>query len=159
MIGLQIDPAAFIAARIVERYSHPSRTNYLYLFHVQSSADFQPIPPVAGQIIQAWVDEENTLSSIDPIKACHLCQLTADRWRSQSVVDGYAPPRSREERRRLMARQVVFSITPPDPAGEPVALVDLFSRAIAFTPKGDRRVTETWRPFAGGWFSAYKPPD
>ena len=153
MIDQARNPVAFIVARIVERYSHPSRTAYLYLFQLIPGADFQPLPPLLAQIEAAWVDEGSGLSPIEPEQARHRCQATIDQ-REQGNA-----PRSSADRRRLMARQVSFSITAPDASGtESIALVDLFSRAIAFTPKSDRRVTETWRPFEGGWFSAYKPP-
>ena len=153
-----VDPFTFIAGRIVERYSHPSRTNYLYLFQLLAGADFAPIVPALSQIDQAWVDEGEGLQPIEVVMACQRCQATIDRLHNDSTEG--RKPQQRDDRRRLMARQVSFSITAPAIiTSESVVLVDLFSRAIAFTPKSDRRVTETWRSFEGGWYSAYKPPE
>jgi hypothetical protein len=36
--------------------------------------------------------------------------------------------------------------------------VELFSRSLAFFPRGDRRVTETWRRAPdGAWYSVHRP--
>jgi hypothetical protein len=93
----------------------------------------------------------------DATRVVAQCEATINLLRLLRVAENHWTPTTRDERRRLMSRQVIFSIRAPESSGEPVALVELYSRAIAYTPRSDRRVTETWRPFEGGWYSAYKP--
>ncbi len=143
------DPLDFVAERLVERYSHPSRTAYLYCFRLQPGTDFAPLIPDLAAVIIAWVDEGAGLAVLPADAAISRCQTALVSQSALALKP--ARPTTSHERRQTMARLISFSIERQ--AVDQIS-VDLFSRALAFTPKGDRRVTETWRPAEGTWYSA-----
>lgn len=136
-------PLDFVTGRIIERYGNPSRTAYLYVFRLNPDADLTPLIPETGSIQAAWVDEGAGLVQTPPMEAIARCSAARD-FKS-------ARPANAHERRQLMARVVAFTVEQQAPDQ---IKVELFSRALTFTPKGDRRVTETWRPAQGSWYSA-----
>jgi hypothetical protein len=136
-------PQEVIAQKIVERYSHPSRTAYLYFFVLRPDANRAILIPHVGDVLYAWVDEGHGLVQKSPAEAVASCK-TADSFRLER-------PMNPQQRRMQMARVVTISLEQQAPDQ---VLVDLYSRAIAFTPKGDRHVLEIWRPAEGSWYSA-----
>ncbi len=140
-----VDQAAldFVASRIVERYAHPSRTAYLYAFRLHTDADLTPLLPELPTILAAWVDEGSGLSDVSAAQAIAHCEAA----RNANIVR----PTNAHERRLSMARVLAFKVDTQIP--DQIS-VELFSRALNFTPKGDRRVTETWRRAEGSWYSA-----
>lgn len=143
-----MDAVEFVTSRIVARYGHPARKAYLYLFRLTPGSDFDRTPPDPSSIIGAWLDEGDQLAPAAPKDAIARCQSAYSALHASSD--------RRPETRRLMARIVVFSVEEHEPGM--MVVVQLSSRALAFTPKGDRRVTETWRPAqdgTDGWYSAH----
>jgi hypothetical protein len=132
-----------ILGKICERYSHPSRVAYLYLFHLVNSADRGVLIPNASEVLQAWIDEGSGLALTDPQNGIAQCQATANFRTSH--------PANTHERRMSMARVVTLTVT-QDSAVQ--YSVNLISRALHFSPKGDRQAFETWRPAEGSWYSA-----
>ena len=147
-------PSEWIGNRIAVRYAHPSRQAHLYLFQLTDDADLDAIPPDPAQIKRAWVDAGGGLATTLPALAVAQCQALYDQLRAVSP-----PPRGRFITQQLMARLVVFSVTALANAAEPTMRVELFSRALAFTPKADRRVIELWRQTDSGWYSTYTGRD
>ncbi len=132
-----------IVDKLLERYSHPGRVAYLYMFRLAPCADFDPLLPDPGSVLDAWMDEDGGLVRVEAAEALAHCQET--------IIVSKRRPKNRQERRRQMARLVSFCVF-PHTASE--ILVELSSRALLFSPKGDRRVTEHWHPAEGGWYSA-----
>jgi hypothetical protein len=143
-----VDAAEFVTSRIVRRYGHSGRAAHLYLFRLVPGSDFLRLPPDRQTLIAAWMDEGGGLAPATPDEAVTRCKL------ARSTLEGYKI--NRPETQRLMARIVVFSVA--EHIADAQVIVELFSRALAFTPKGDRRVTETWRQAEDGtdsWYSAH----
>lgn len=136
-------PFEIIADKIVARYGHPSRTAYVYLFHLQAASNRAALIPDPADVIAVWSDEGEGLRPAEVASVIARCQVAASAR--------YSRPSSPHERRLQMAR--VITITLQEQAADQI-LVDLSSRALAFTPKGDRRALEYWRPAEGSWYSA-----
>jgi hypothetical protein len=138
-----------VAEKIARRYAHPERKAYTYLFRLKPDRDFNAIVPEASSVTSAWVDEGNGLLSSPIDSAVEHCQKVYEARLVRSR------PQNSQERRRQMARSIQFTVTQPS---EDQIEVHLISRAIAFSPKGDREVTEFWRRTADGdWYSAHRP--
>lgn len=138
---------SFVAGQIAARYAHPSRTAYLYLFRLTPGADFAQMPLDTTYIVTAWVDEGVGLAAVSASEAVARCAAAA-QFRA-------ARPANAHERRLTMARLVMFNVI--GGADQAQIAVDLYSRALQFTPKGDRRALETWRradEIGGDWYSA-----
>jgi len=139
-----------VAAQIARRYAHPGRKAYTYLFRLRPDAPFSAIVPTHDSVLTAWLDEGEGLSpapidsALDRCRAVHT--IGPDLQRQTQLTS--------HQRRQLMARSILFSVTQ---RSEDVIEVHLMSRALTFSPKGDREVTEEWRRGANGWYSAYRP--
>jgi hypothetical protein len=147
-----VDAVHYVTSRIVARYGHPARAAHLYLFRIVPGSDIALLPPDPQSVMMAWVDEGDGLTPVVPGEAVARCQ------KARAALENYKTNRPLTQ--RLMARIVVFSVEEHKSASQ--VIVELFSRALAFTPKGDRRVTETWRPNADGtdgWYSAHPDQD
>ncbi len=132
-----------IVAKIRARYSVPERVAYLYMFLLKPDAKREGLIPPADEVVQAWVDEGQGLTSSRIDNAIEKAQLAS--------TFHPARPKSSQERRLAMARIVTLTVKRQ---ADDQYLVDLFSRALASAPKGDRRALETWRPAEGSWYSA-----
>jgi len=144
-----VTPEAIIAEKIVARYGHPARTAYLYLFQLIADADRSPLIPRAEAVLGAWIDEGmGVLQPADAANALERCAAARDLPLTR--------PATPHERRLFMARVVTFTFMQGAPDEHQVILI---SRALRFTPKGDRTAIETWRPAEGSWYSAYTGPD
>lgn len=148
-------PETFIAARLLQRYSASGRTAYTYLFYLRQGADTGALIPVAADVISAWSDQGSGFLPLPPETVIQQCEaIHALEFHNPP---GYAPQSGRltpHQRRQQMARTVQFTITPQV---DDLVVVHLVSRALKFSPKGDRSVTEHWKPTDGGWYSAYRP--
>ncbi|MCC7451743.1 MAG: hypothetical protein IT324_30320 [Anaerolineae bacterium] len=139
-----------VAAQIARRYAHPGRKAYTYLFRLKPHAPFNAIVPAQDSVLTAWLDEGAGLSpapidtALDRCRAVHAIGPDLQRQ----------PQLTSHQRRQLMSRSILFSVIQRN---EDVIEVHLISRALAFSPKGDREVTEEWRRGASGWYSAYRP--
>lgn len=143
-----IAPADYVALHIARRYANPERAAYCYLFRLRPDSPFGPLVPEADTIIKAWVDQGNGLLPTPAEEAVRECR----------AVVGLKPtmqPTS-AQRRQLMARSIQFTVVQHS---DDLIEVQLFSRALSFSPKGDRRVAEEWRRTGDGWFSAYRGRD
>jgi hypothetical protein len=138
-----VTPTEIILGKIRVRYSAPKRTAYLYLFLLKPDANRNILIPSASDVVAAWVDEGNGLTET-PIEQALQQTIAAREFRT-------ARPTSAHERRLSMARIVTLTV---EAQAVDQYSVDLFSRALAFSPKGDRRALETWRPAEGSWYSA-----
>lgn|SRR5258708_1716563 len=142
-----------VAHKIVQRYAHPERKAYLYMFRLKPASDFSAIVPAPENILAAWIDEGNGLlpAAVDSaLVACSAAREPHTNPRAPGKLTSH-------ERRQLMARSVLFSVeaTAPD-----LIEVRLSSRALTFSPKGDREVLERWQRTGAEWYSAYQPgPD
>jgi hypothetical protein len=141
-------PVEFVANRIVERYNHPSRTAYLYMFWVAKGTDTAPLIPDASGVIAAWVDEGDGLIRTDADDA-------VKRGLAALEQKTFAAPQNTHERRTAMARSLVLTI---EQTSESLVEVDLLSRAL-HSAKAQRHAYETWKPTSEGniWYSAYRP--
>jgi hypothetical protein len=142
----------FVAGRIAARYAHPGRTANTYLFQLKPDSDFGPLVPDPESVIAAWMDEGNGLlpAHID-IAVDHCRAVFANK------TDLGTPRKmTSHERRQMMARSILFTAT--QPAADLVE-IRLLSRALVFSPKGDREALEQWRPSGEDWYSAYRPYD
>ena len=145
-------PTDEVAERIALRYAHPERVAYLYLFRLAPGSDFGPLVPLTGHILTAWIDEGSGLARTDADSAVRKCQTVYDAMAEARRLS--KRPKTSHERRQQMARSILFTVTQPV---EDEIEVHLLSRALAFSPKGDREVVEKWRRSAEGWFSSYLP--
>jgi hypothetical protein len=139
-----------VAARIVERYSNPSRKAHTYLFRLQADASLTALVPLATDVLAAWVDEGHGLVPTAPSEAVARCQAAAQ------VKPHTEPPHSLtpHQRKQMMARAIQFSVRL---VAEDEISLHLVSRALGFSPKGDREVIEAWRRTAEGvWYSVYR---
>ncbi len=142
-----------VAHKIVQRYAHPERKAYLYMFRLQPGSDFSAIVPAPENILAAWVDEGNGLLPAAVDSALVACSAAREIH-----INSRTPGKlTTHQRRQLMARSVLFSVeaTAPD-----LIEVRLRSRALTFSPKGDREILERWQRTGADWYSAYQPePD
>jgi hypothetical protein len=138
----------FVAGRIAARYAHPGRTAYTYLFQLKPDSDFGPLVPDPESVIVAWMDEGNGLLPAPTDTAVEHCRAVL-----ANKTDLTTPRKiTSHERRQMMARSILFTVTQPADLVE----VRLLSRALVFSPKGDREANEQWRPTGEGWYSAYR---
>ncbi len=144
------DALARVAGRIRDRYATPSRKAYTYLFWVRDAAALEALIPTPEQTIAAWVDEGAGLLPLDGAEAVRRCAEARAR-RPQDRPSGQLSP---HERRQMMARAILFTLTPVRP--DQINL-NMWSRALGFSPKGDRQAFEQWEQTDDGlWFSAYR---
>jgi hypothetical protein len=143
----------YVSERIAQRYAHPGRAAYLYLFRLQVGSDFSALVPSIAQVIEAWIDEGQGLKSADPASVIAACSIVRDAKLQ------FSKPTDSPSRKRQMSRAVLFSV---DQTDDDSINVRLISRAVSFTPKGDREVNELWRRTGTGeaWYSTHRPqPD
>ncbi|MEP7287472.1 MAG: hypothetical protein ABI947_17075 [Chloroflexota bacterium] len=141
-------PADYVAERIAARYGHPARVAHLYLFRLKPDSDLTAIVPSVETVLTAWVDEGSGLGPTSAARAIEQCQAV------YGVELKTSRPTTPLERRRQMARSVLFTVEQPDVDS---IEVQLMSRALAFSPKGDRAAHEVWHRSGEGWYSAYQP--
>jgi hypothetical protein len=141
-----------VAERIARRYAHPERVAYTYLFRLAPGNDFGPLVPLADHVLSSWMDEGDGLAKVEADSAARNCQAAYEAM--QEARRQSKRPKTSHERRQQMARSILFTVTRP---AEDEIDVHLLSRALAFSPKGDREVVEKWRRSAEGWFSSYQP--
>src|SRR5689334_15339135 len=100
------NPLEAVALKIVERYSHPGRTAYLYLFQLPAETDFAPLIPNADVVIAAWMDEGDKLSPSPADTAVALCRATKE------LAPNLTRPQklSSQQRKQMMARSILFSV-------------------------------------------------
>ena len=140
-----------VAQKIVQRYAHPERKAYLYMFRLTPGSEFGPVVPAqASSILAAWVDEGSGLLPAAVDSALAACIATCETHNAS----GTPKKLTAHQRRQLMARSVIFSVqaTTPD-----LIEVRLMSRALTFSPKGDREAHERWLRNGADWYSAYQP--
>jgi hypothetical protein len=144
-----MEPVQSVVEQIAKRYAHPGRAAYLYLFQMKPDSDLTHLVPDVESVLAAWMDEGQGLTPTDIETAVDHCTATYN-LKLKTIRT-----RISEERRRQMARSVVFTVVQ---SGEDMVKVTLVSRALAFSPKGDRTAHEEWKPTEdGGWYSAYRP--
>ena len=139
-----------VAQKIVQRYAHPERKAYLYMFRLIPGSDFDSLVPAKADVVAAWVDEGDDLLPATVDVALAACAGI----REIHTTDAGPRKLTSHQRRQLMARSVLFSVqaTTPD-----LIEVRLMSRALTFSPKGDREAHERWRRTGVDWYSAYQP--
>ncbi len=140
----------FVAARIAERYAHPGRVAYLYLFQLEPGSDFSPLMPPVESTLAAWLDEGGGLAPVaveTAVERCRAAIHTKPDPANQRAMTS-------NQRRQMMARSILFSVTQP---ADDLITVRLLSRALHFSPKGDREAFEEWHRAGEGWYSAYQP--
>ncbi len=146
-LDVRIAPTDIVAGRIAERYRTPARRAYLYLFRLKPDASLEGLVPVADSVLEAWMDVGDGLlpSPIDRV-------LTECRRAADIKPHTQTPTRlTAHERKQMMARAIMFIATQPEPSS---VLINLASRALGFSPKGDRTALEEWRRSAEGrWYS------
>jgi hypothetical protein len=145
-------PTEAVALKIVERYSHPGRTAYLYLFQLKPGVDFASLIPEASGVIAAWIDEGANLVATPVDTALAHCKTTQEIAPNRDVPQKLTS----HQRRQMMARAILFSVNQLDADEVEVHLV---SRALIFSPKGDREVNEKWLRSGDSWYSAYQPDE
>jgi len=139
-----------VAMRIVERYSNPSRKAYTYLFRLHIESPLTALVPLATDVLAAWVDEGRGLVPTAPLEAVARCQAAAQIKPHTEPLHSLTP----HQRKQMMARAIQFSVRP---VAEDEISLHLVSRALGFSPKGDREVIEAWRRTADGvWYSVYR---
>lgn len=147
------DPAAIVAGRIRDRYATPARRAYTYLFRMRPGASLDALIPDPESVIAAWVDEGAGLLPAPPAEAVRRC-AAAREVRPHDLPPAQLSP---HQRKQMMARSILFIATPQD--ADRVE-VHLWSRALGFSPKGDREARETWLRAAGDfWYSAHRDDD
>ena len=144
----------WIANRIAVRYANPARRVYLFLFQLETGTDFMPIPPDSSRVVTSWFDEGGGLARSPTVFVIERCGILNTALHTH---DAFMPGKYITQQR--MARIVVFSVTLVAAESESTMSIDLFSRALAFTPKADRRVTELWKQGGDGWYSTYTGDD
>src|SRR5258708_28328290 len=101
-----IDPADWVANRIVERYGRPGRSAYLVMFRLKEGSDFSGVTPKPDSIEAAWIDAgsgllpakvEAALARCETLRAVHTPADAPHRLTS-------------DERRQMMARCILFSV-------------------------------------------------
>ena len=139
-----------VAERIAQRYAHPGRAAYAYLFRVKPGSDLTRMIPDTESVLAAWLDEGSGLSAAPAALAVEHCTITRGTGLNRKHAQ------NAQERRQQMARAIQFTVTQID---ENLIEVHLVSRALLFSPKGDREAHEQWRRSADGWYSAYLPQE
>lgn len=148
------DHIRLILNRLLNRYSTPGRTNYCTLFLMRADSSFNVLIPDPAQCLAAWVDRGSGLQSAPVDQA--VTMLQAERDPALAAVDRGTLTDS-ESRRAQMTRVIIFTIYQ---TAEDEIHVDLFSRALHYSPKGDRIAHEMWRTAEDGtWYSVYTPRD
>ena len=137
-----------VAERIAQRYAHPGRAAFAYLFRLKPNSDLTPLIPTAESVLAAWMDEGEGLSPVPADIAVEHCTASRSTGLNRKRAQNAA------ERKQQMARAIQFIITQVD---EHQIEVRLVSRALLFSPKGDREAVEQWHLGSGGWYSAYQP--
>lgn len=139
-----------VAARILERYSNPSRRAYTYLFRLRPQTALTSLVPSAEDVLSAWVDEGEGFQPLEPPQAVARCQQAAQIKPHTETPHTLTP----HQRKQMMARAIQFSLWH---VAEDEITLHLVSRALGFSPKGDREVIETWRRTSEGvWYSVYR---
>ena len=146
------DASDWVTDRILERYSRPGRVAYMVMFRLKGGTGFSGVLPEEDSIIAAWIDGGNGLLPAASQAALERCKVL------QAVhTPSDAPHRmTAEERRQMMARCILFTVVQ---SADDLVEVQLISRSLTFTPKGDREAYEQWKPGGEGWYSAYHPRD
>jgi hypothetical protein len=125
----------------------------MYLFRLQPGSDFSSLIPTADSVIEAWMDEGEGLQRTETKTVINHCKIVYDAKLQ------FSKPTDSPSRKRQMSRAVIFSVDQPDDDNVNVRLI---SRAVSFSPKGDREVNELWRRTGTGdeWYSTHRPlPD
>ncbi len=139
-----------VAGRIVERYSNPSRKAYTYLFRLRHEAPLSALVPPANAVLSAWVDEGQGFRPTELLEAIKRCEQAAQVKPHTQTPHTLTP----HQRKQMMARAIQFKL---QQVAEDEIRLHLVSRALSFSPKGDREVIETWRRTAQGlWYSVYR---
>jgi hypothetical protein len=139
-----------VIEQIIRRYSNPARVTYMYIFQLPIDGDFSGVVPAADQVITAWVDEGSGFQVMPADEAVRLCEGI----RQLHIIDKPQRRLTSTERKQMMARTVQISI---EQKADDLIVVHLVSKAITFSPKGDRDVYEHWRLGSTGWYSAHRP--
>lgn len=146
-------PLEIVAARIRDRYSNPARHAYTYLFRLVPGTLSMSLVPALEAVMSAWVDEGQGLLPLSPPEAVGLCAVAAQTKPHERPPTTLTP----HQRKQMMARVITFTVEMPNPDQVDV---QLWSRALGFSPKGDRQAHEIWKRAAGDfWYSAYRPDD
>ena len=140
-------PIDEVASLIARRYANPERAAYCYLFRLQPGTQIGPLVPDADAVIEAWVDQGGGLQPSPVEEAVRSCRAGLGHRPAATMTSIY--------RRQLMARSIQFTVVQK---ADDLIEVQLSSRALSFSPKGDRSVTEEWRLAGDQWYSAYRPP-
>ncbi|MCS6870353.1 MAG: hypothetical protein RML95_01855 [Anaerolineae bacterium] len=147
------DALDHVAARIVQRYSNPSRKAYTYLFRLRTESPLTALVPSVEDVLTAWVDEGQGLLPTEPLEAVARCQQAAQIKPHTGTPRVLTP----HQRKQMMARAIQFNL---HHVSEDEISLHLVNRALGFAPKGDYEVVETWRRTAEGfWYSAYRKRD
>ena len=145
-----VDPEAYVAQRIVQRYGHPGRTAYVYLFRVKPDSDLGLLIPTAESVHTVWIDEGSGLIQSTPAIAI----ANGNAIRALQITTSGPQKLTSHQRRQMMARSIVFIAIQ---SAENEVSVTLVSRSLTFSPKGDRTAHEKWLRMGEDWFSAYQP--
>ena len=143
-------PADLVTQKIVQRYAHPERKAYLYMFRLNPGSEFSSLVPAPESVLAAWVDEGSGLLPAAAGLALAACAITLE----VHIASGTPKKLTPHERRQQMARSVLFTVQESMPD---LIEVRLISRALAFSPKGDREAHEHWQRSGSDWYSAYHP--
>lgn len=150
------DHIRIILSRLLTRYSTPGRTNFCTLFLMRADSDFDALIPDPAHCLAAWADRGSGLQSMPVDQAIGMLQAEHDP--AIATVERGTLTDS-ESRRAQMTRVISFTIYQvATPDGQDEVQVDLYSRALHYSPKGDRIAHETWRTAEDGtWYSLYVP--
>lgn len=144
-------PLEIVSARIRDRYSNPARHAYTYLFRLEPGTLSMALVPTPESVMSAWVDEGQGLLPLATPDAVHMCAVAAQIKPHERPPTTLTP----HQRKQMMARVITFTVEMPNPDQVDVRL---WSRALGFSPKGDRQAHEIWKRAAGDfWYSAYRP--
>src|SRR5262249_53118876 len=95
----------------------------------------------------AWVDEGEGLIPTSAEIAVDHCRVA----RQYTPDPDHPRQMTPHQRRQMMARAILFIVSQPDPD---LVTVDLVSRSVCFSPKGDREGHEQGRGTGEGWYPA-----
>ena len=136
--------------QIIRRYSNPARATFMYLFLLPLDADFSGVFPAPENVLTTWVDEGSGFQATPADEAVRLCAAI----QRLHIIDSAEHRLTSTERKQMMARTIQFSV---EQKADDFIVVHLVSKAITFSPKGDREVYEHWRLGSAGWYSAHRP--
>ncbi|MBX3080218.1 MAG: hypothetical protein KF716_01205 [Anaerolineae bacterium] len=136
--------------QIIRRYSNPARATFMYLFLLPLDADFSGVFPTPETVLTAWVDEGSGFQVTPADEAVRLCSGI----QQLHIIDSAEHRLTSTERKQMMARTIQFSV---EQKADDFIVVHLVSKAITFSPKGDREVYEHWRLGSTGWYSIHRP--